>query len=57
MEKRVKLFQASGYQCQLIINDFIEKTPGKLHDIKMIGSDIMEEMIFLIIYTPQPDEI
>jgi hypothetical protein len=56
MEKRVETFlDESLIDLRDNINDFLKETDGKLHDIKFqtYGSDVFENYIALVIYTPQ----
>jgi len=55
MEKRVKIFYAEDFDhMECLINDFLEETPGKLHEVHYCPfSHPMSDCEALIVYTPE----
>jgi hypothetical protein len=60
MEKRVKIFRSNNVlNLEVMINEYLKITQGKLHEIKMISHEFdqyTEGLVGLLIYTPEGEE-
>ena len=56
MEKRIKvLYGKSAYDFEKLVNEFLEKSSGKLHDIKFSATpgEGFRYLYAILIYTPE----
>jgi hypothetical protein len=55
MEKRIKIFRNDNWvNLEIIANEFLKKTVGKLHEVFMSPS--IENNYILIVYTPEGEQ-